>query len=447
MPFKPLKRLPNWVIYGAIALVVAILLVIAFRPSPISVEVGQVERNNLQVTVDEEGKTRVRDRFTVAAPVAGRLRRIALEAGDPVAQGQVVARIDPLPLNAQVAAAQARLRELRAQREGVETQRPKQATLAQAEARIRAAEAAQRAAAARVLEAQAALTQARRDRQRSESLVTEGAISRQDFELAQLEETTREQELTVAERSADAAQAEVVAAQRDLDVLEAEQVDPDYLLRVYDAQIAQVEADLATLADDAAQTEISAPQSGNVLRVMQESARYVEAGTELLEVGNAENLELVVDVLSTDAVRIQPGNLILVDQWGGDTLLRATVRSVEPSAFTEISALGVEEQRVNVIADFDQASVPLRDGFRVEARIVVWAGEDVLTVPVSALFRCEDADWCVFAVEGDRAQQRPVQIGPRSDLLAELQAGLEEGATVILHPTDEIESGKRVAPR
>jgi HlyD family secretion protein len=447
MSFKPLKRIPGWVMYGAIALGVAALLVIAFRPSPIPVEVGQVERQSLQVTVDEEGRTRVRDRYTIAAPVAGRLRRIDLEAGDAVEQGQIVARIDPLPLNLRVEAAQARLRELQAQRDGVDTQRPKPAALAQAEARIEAAEAAKREAEARVLEARAALNQARRDRQRAETLAAEGAIPQRDLEAAQLEETTRQQELDVAQRSAEAATADVAAAERDLDVLEAEQSDPDYLLRVYDAQIAQVEAELADLADDAAQTDIPAPQAGNVLRVMQQSARFVDAGAELLEVGNAENLELVVDVLSTDAVRIQPGDAILVDQWGGDSLLEATVRQVEPSAFTEVSALGVEEQRVNVIADFDQEFVPLGDGFRVEARIVVWSGDDVLTVPVSALFRCEEADWCVFAVENKRAQQRPVQIGSRSDLLAELQDGLTEGTAVILHPTDDIESGKRVEVR
>jgi HlyD family secretion protein len=443
----PMKHLPRRLAYIAAGLSFLTLAVIALRPAPIPVDIGQVERGDLQITVDEEGKTRVPSRYIVSAPVAGRLARIELDAGDLVKQADIIARIDPLPLDTQVREAQARLRELQAQRTGVEAQRPKQAALDQAQARIRLARATLRQAEARVEQAQAALAQARRDRQRAQALEASGAISRQDREAAELDETTRARGLEAVQREADAATAEVTAAQEALTILQAERRDPDYLLRVYDAQIASVEAELANLADEAARTEISAPVSGHVLRVLQESARYVEAGTQLLELGDASTLELVIDVLSTDAVKVQPGAPILIEQWGGDEALQAKVRYVEPAAFTEVSALGVEEQRVNVIADFVNAPMTLGDGYRVEAQIVVWEGQDVLKVPVSALSRCDEESWCVFVVDDGKAEQRQVAIGHRSTIAAEVQQGLTEGESVILYPTEQIDEGKRIVLR
>lgn len=448
MKFKltPTVRRILWVLAG---LAIALLLALLLRPAPVLVSVAAVNRGELAVTVNEEGRTRVRSRYVIAAPVAGRLLRLDLEAGDTVNAGQVVARLDPLPLTTEVQSAQARLRELEAQRRGVETQRPKPEALQQAQSRIRAAEAAQAQAQARIEQAEAALAQAERDRQRAETLQTEGAISQQAREDAALRATTRARELEVARREAQAAAAQVAAAQDARAILQAEQSDPDYLEEVYTAQIASVEAELARLADDAARTDIPAPASGTVLNVMQESARFVAAGTPLLEVGNPEELELVIDVLSTDAVQVEAGDRVWITQWGGDDTLSATVRTVEPAAFTEVSALGVEEQRVNIIADPEGSDIPLGDGFRVEAQIVIWNEADVLQVPVSALFRCETEQaeapgWCVFAVENGRAQQRDVAIGQRNPNTAQVLDGLSETDTVILHPTDQIESGTRV---
>ncbi|NEO32889.1 MAG: efflux RND transporter periplasmic adaptor subunit [Symploca sp. SIO3C6] len=441
-----MKYLPRHLSYFMAGLGAIALIILAFRPSPIQVDLGEAKRGTLLVTVDEEGKTRIRSRFVVSTPVAGRLNRIELDEGDRVKQSSVIARIDPLPLNSQVREVQAKLREWQAERAGVVTQRPKQEALLQAQARIRAAQAQQREAQAKVEQVQASLAQAKRDHIRAQRLAADGAISRQELESAQLLEITRTRELEVEQREAESAAAEVVAAREELSILRAEQRDPDYMLDVYDARIASAEAELARLADDAARTEIKSPVDGEVLRVLQESARHVEAGTPLLELGNPEQIEVVVDLLSTDAVKVKSGTKVLIEHWGGEQTLEAKVNYIEPSAFTEISALGVEEQRVNVIAEFINSSVPLGDGYRVEARIVIWEGHDMLIVPLSSLFRCEQA-WCVFVVEDGRAKKRQVEISKRSDFEAVIQQGLELGEVVILHPTEEIEDNKRVAPR
>ncbi|MEO1299989.1 MAG: HlyD family efflux transporter periplasmic adaptor subunit, partial [Cyanobacteria bacterium J06636_16] len=416
-PRLQLPRVPRWWPYGLAGLGITVLVALAFRPAPLAVDVGQVTQGPLQVTVDAEGKTRVQERYVVAAPVAGRLQRIDLEAGDTVEAGAIVAQIDPLPLDTEVQAAQARLQELQAELTGVETQRPKSEELTQAEARLRSAEAEQQAAAATVDRIRAALEQASRDRARAQTLEAQGAIARQTLEAAELEETRLRQELEAAQRELEGAIADVADAREAIPLLQAEQRDPDYLIDAYRAQIAGVEAELANLADEARRTTIAAPVSGNILRVPEASARFVTAGEPLIELGDSAELELVIDVLSADAVQISPGDTILVEQWGGSNVLTAIVSYIEPAAFTEVSALGVEEQRVNVIgtladpaaADLatETTSSPLGDGYRIEARIVIWADENALQVPVSALYRC-DQDWCVFVIEDDRAQPRPI---------------------------------------
>mgnify|MGYP001056990581 CR=1 FL=1 len=448
IPFH--KRLPRRLPYWLAGFGVLGLAVFALRPKPIAVDLAVVETGTLQVTVEAEGKTRVRDRFIIAAPVSGRLERIALDPGSEVEAGSVVARIEALPLDTEVQAAQARLQEARAQLAGVETQRTKPAALAQADAQINAAIAAQRQSEASLQEAQANLTQATRDRQRAQSLEAAGAQSRKVREDAELVETQRQQAVSTAQSQIDAAIANVTAARQARDVLQAEQQDPDYLADVYRAQIASAEASLTQLTDEAGRAIVTAPVAGNILQVMQRSARFVQAGEPLLEVGNAQRLELAIDILSVDAVKVKVGDAIQIENWGGEGTLEATVRYVEPSAFTEVSALGVEEQRVNVIADFvglpEQLSA-LGDGYRLETQIVTWEGNDVLTVPLSALFRCENQAWCTFVNENGKAQQREIAIGQRSDLAAVVQQGLDAGERVILYPTEEITAGQRVGNR
>lgn len=439
--FRPSRRWLYWLAgLGTVG-----LIALVFRPAPTRVDLVTVERQDLQVTVDAEGRTRVQDRFVVAAPVDGRLARIELSSGDLVEEGAMVARIDPLPFNSQVQQAQSRIEALRAEIAGVDTQRPKDFALEQARDRIQAALAEQRQAQAALVRAEAELAQAQRDRQRADDLAARGAIPEQDRESARLAATSRQQEVKAAAERLQGALAAVSAAQQDLAILQAEQQDPDYLVEVYQAEIDQVEAELARLADDAKRTDITSPVSGRVLRVPEISARFVTAGAPLIELGNPDLLELEIDVLSSDAVNIQPGDTIRVNQWGGDETLLAKVRYIEPSAFTKVSALGVEEQRVNVIADFVAADVPLGDGFRVDTQIIIDEAQDALTIPISALFPC-DLGTCVFTVENGRARLTEVTPGPRNTFESVVKNGLEAGDTVIAFP-ESVTAGHRVSPR
>jgi HlyD family secretion protein len=237
--------------------------------------------------------------------------------------------------------------------------------------------------------------------------------------------------------------AEVKAAEEALQTLQAEQQDPDYLQNVYRAQIAGAQAELANLADQAQRTDISAPAAGQVLQLNQQSARYVQAGDPLVEVGNPGASELVIDVLSTDAEQVQPGDP--VKRAGADPPV-ATVRLVEPSAFTKVSALGVEEQRVNVIADWLTLPTGLGDGYRVDTEIVIWSAEAVVKVPVSALFRCQQA-WCVFVDQHGRAAQQAVQVNQRNAFEAVVEAGLQVGDRVVLYPPDNLSDRQRISER
>jgi HlyD family secretion protein len=427
------------------------VLFLAFRPAPILVDVAEVKRGDLMVTIDEEGETRIRKRYTVSAPVEGRLARINLDEGDRIVKGQIIAQIDPFALESQIKEAQARLRQWEAEKAGVETQRPKTEALSQAQARIRALEANKREVLAKIEQAKASLEQAKRDRQRIDFLHSEGAISRQEKERAELEEITKQRALEAEQRAVESINAEINAAQEALSILQAEQKDPDYLLDVYDARIAGVKAELSKLTDDANRTYITSPINGYVLKVFLESAKYVEAGVQLLELGNPQDLEIVVDLLSSDAVKVKPGAIMFLDHWGGESTLEAKVRYIEPSAFTKVSALGVEEQRVNVIADFLDHNRLLGDRYRVETRTVIWSGENVLLIPLSALFRCNNDNnrslsdtWCTFVLEDQQAQQRQIKVSQRSNFEAVVENGLQEGEQVILHPNEQIQSGIKV---
>ena len=291
----------------------------------------------------------------------------------------------------------------------------------QAEARLAAAEAAKRAAGARLEQARAALEQAQRTRERTDSLVEEGLKSSQDQEQDRLAETTALREVEAAEFAAQVARYEEEAARAAL------------------LEEGPGVADSGAAMGDTLQL-VRSPVAGRVFRIATRSEQVVAAGTPLLELGDTSALEVVVDVLSPDAVRIKPGAMMLIEDWGGDSTLLARVRIVEPSAFTKISALGVEEQRVNVIADFLNPPERLGDGYRVEARIVIWEGDNVIKVPSSALFRGSD-DWAVFVVEDGKARMRSLTIGQRNFRESEVIEGLSEGEEVVLYPSDELEDG------
>ncbi len=390
------RRSARRVAWAAAALVLLSLGVWSMQPAPLEVETARVARGPLRVTVDEDGVTRVRDRFVIAAPVAGRLLRVELDEGDAVAAGDVVARIAAAPLDAR--------------------------TVEQGQARVAAAEAAAREAGAAVAQLRAELAQARRDAGRIRTLERAGAISEQRAEQAETEVTVRERGVALAQVRVRSAEAEVRSARAALS-----------------------DADPGRLAG-ATVTLVRSPVRGRVLRVAQESETPVAPGTPLVELGDAEALEVLVDVLSTDAVRIRPGMPMVIEEWGGSGVLRGQVRTVSPAAFTKVSALGVEEQRVNVVGDLLDAPGGLGAGYRVEARVVTWEAAGVLKVPTSSLFR-SGSGWGVFVVEAGRARLREVAVGHRGEAEAEVLGGLREGDTVVLYPSDKVGDAVRVRSR
>lgn len=392
-----MKRILNTLILILLAGAVIALLTMWLRPAPTRVDTAKAARGPMQVTVDGEGKTRVRDRYVVATPVAGHLRRINLRRGDVVARGQVIAQIDPLPL----APLDPRQR-------------------AEAIARVSVAEDAKREVDRMIERSKAIYDQARRDCERCELLVRSGDVPRQELETAQTAVTTSFREYEAAMSKAESAAHEVEAAAAAL-------------LAVGQNQKPAAPA-----------VKVQSPTSGKVLGVIEESERVVAAGAPLLELSSPAKLEIVIELLSTDAVKISPGALLIIEGWGGPEALEARVRLIEPSAFTKVSALGIEEQRVNVVGDLTTPSAALGDGYRVEGRIVVWRADDVLKVPVSSLFRRGEG-WSLFVVENGEAQLRDVEVGQRTSLEAEIKTGLEAGAEVIVHPSNQIVDGTRVA--
>ncbi len=378
------------------------MIVVAFLPKPVPVDTVEARRTTLRVTVDEDGRTRVSDRYTVGAPLAGNLARLELHPGDAVEEGQVLARI--VPLARPLMDAQTRV---------------------EAEARVAASQAQLRQARASVQRARAALDYARSEADRQRQLVERGTLAQQAMDRASLERRSRQEELTSAEFGVRVAAHQLEMARSALGRFD------------------------GTGTDDAEQLELASPIQGVVLRVLRESAGVVQPGTPLLELGDPTHLEIAVDVLTSDSVRIEPGQRVVIERWGGEGALDGHVRAVEPSAFTRTSALGVEEQRVNVVIDLDsdrEAWARLGDGYRVETRIVIWEEEGVLTVPSNAVFRSDDG-WAAYVVEGGVARLTPLTLGRRNGLAVQVLEGLSEGATVIAHPSDRVVDGVEVEAR
>lgn len=381
------KRI-RWMV--GLAALAAFIAVVVMRPDVVPVDVVTVERGPLTVTIDEDGITRIRNHAEIAAPVTGRLLASTLRAGDAVTRGQVVARIAPAPLD--------------------------ERTRRQAEAALAAARAVRTQADARVREAEVILAEARRNRSTAERLGAAGAVSARSVESAQAEERVRERELEAARAGADAANQGESQARLTL-------------LGAGSTGAAGVVA-------------IRTPIGGRVLRLVEEHERVVPAGTPLMEVG-AGALEIVVDVLSSDAARIRAGSHMVVNV-AGATSFTAIVSRVEPSAFTKISPLGVEEQRVNVIATLDTAPAGLGDRFRVSTSIVLWSAESVLTVPSTSLVPTDEG-WGVYVVERGRARLRMVSLGQTGGRAVEVLSGVSVGDVVISHPDERIKEAIRVA--
>ncbi|MDH3423531.1 MAG: efflux RND transporter periplasmic adaptor subunit, partial [Gemmatimonadota bacterium] len=349
-------------------------------------------RDTLSVTIPAEGRTRARDQFTVAAPVSGRLTRLSLEAGDLVEQGQVLGRLFPAPEDSRV--------------------------VATVRAEVDAAEARYREAVNRLREAELQALQAEREAERRRPLLELGAITREQLEQAELA-------TVVASERQDSAEAGVAAASAALEAARARLMGS------------------GTADTDGRPIDIVAPVAGRVERVPDESERVVLAGSPIVVLAEVGGLEIVLDILSEDAVRVRSGNEVLLTGWGGEGTLVAVVRTVTLVGYTKISALGVEEQRVDVIADLHNPPPVLGTGYRVSGEIVTMRAEDVVTIPTSALFRSGEA-WQVFAVAGGRAEVRAVQIGRRNEDRAEILEGVQPGDSVILFPPETVEDGVAV---
>ncbi len=374
-------------------------IVLGLLPKPVEVDAGEVTQGSLTVSVLEEGKTRIRNRYVVSPPVSGYLRRVPVRAGDKIVEGETV------------------LAEVVSMGSGFLDPRAR----AQAEAAVSSAEAGRMQRNEQINSASAELTLARKELARTKTLRDKGAVSGREYD----------------------------AAESRVDVLVNQVESAKFGLKVAEFELAQARAALvqADSPEDATPIAIKAPVSGAVLNVYEENARAATAGLPIMEVGDPADLEMEIELLSSDAVNVRPGADVAIEQWGGGEALRGKVTVIEPGGFTKISALGVEEQRVKVRADFVELPAGvLGDRYRVEARIVTWSEGDVLRVPVGALFR-KGNEWKTFVIAGDVSELRSVEIGKNDGEMAEVVSGLEEGERVVLHPPDAVADGKRVEVR
>ena len=392
-----MRFLKNKRLIAGVVVVLAIVTM-AMWPESIEVSAAKVEQGPMQVTLDEDGETRIRDKFVVSAPVAGRLQRIELEPGDPVVRGKTIV--------ARLSTADAPLLDPR--------------TRGELSAAVEAARAAVGQARAEFDRATAELMRARTTLQRQQELMKAGAIAADNLDAAETAVATAEEARKAAEFAVSRSE--------------------------YELQLAR--ARLQAPAPAGRAVEVVAPGSGVILKKLRESESIVPAGEPLLEIGEPGRSEIVADFLSTDAVRIQPGAPVLVEGWGGNEPLKGRVRRVEPAGFMKVSALGVEEQRVNVLIDFEDPSAAKRlgDGYRVEVRVVIWREDNVVKAPVGALFR-RGNDWAAFVIDGEQVRLVITELGQRNDEDAQIIKGLSPGQTVVLHPPDTLTDGARVGVR
>lgn len=384
---------------AVLLLAAAIAVGLSLRPEPALVDVARVAVGPLEVAVEESGRTRVKDRFTVSAPTTGRLGRIALEPGDMVKEGDTLAEISPAP---------SPLLDARSR--------------AEADARLGAALSALGQARTQAARAVTRKRQAERDLDRVRVLATSGALPAEQLEQAEFTLELQADEVASADFAVKVATEEVRLARA---AVTAREVEPE-----------------------GRHVDVIAPVSGCVLRVHRESAGLVDAGAPLVEIGDPGALEAVVDLLTTDAVHVQPGTPVVIQGWGGEPI-QGRVIEVEPAAFTRPSALGVDEQRVNVVVALTaprESWARLGDGYHVEARIILWRGDEVVKVPTGAVFR-QGNGWAAFELEGKEARLVPVDVGRRGEAEVEITSGLDVGDTVVVYPGDRVKDGIKVEVR
>ncbi len=411
-----------WIYGGTAVLLLVAAGIWAFAPRPVPVELAPVSLGHFETTIDEDGKTRLADRFVVSAPLTGQLARSSLREGDVVVANAILARLTP---------AMPAMLDERAQRE--------------LKARVEGAQARVQQASARIERAQVALAQAQSDARRSEALARQGFIAPTKLESDRLGSLAAQKEVDAAIEDRHVAQHEVDQARAALGV-----VKP--VVGLVNARSAA----LLAASNQAGVFAVHAPVAGQVLRVLQPSEATVVMGTPLLEIGDIHKLEVVAELLTTDAPSAQPGCAVYIERWGGPVALQGRVTRVEPAAFTKVSALGVEEQRVRVVIALTsppQQWQALGDGYRVSVRIVTLVQEQAMQVPVSAVFPLPNQNegaapqYAVFTVEGGRARQVPVVLGARNGSMAWIKSGLVATAQVIVYPPSPVHDNVRVAAR
>lgn len=392
------------IVAALVGLAVVTLLAWAIWPKPVPVDIAAIATGPLEVTVEDEGITRIREVYTVSAPIGGKMQRTPREVGDDVtAQKTIVAIIEPTDPS---------YLDVRAQRVN--------------EAAVQAAKAAVDLAEAQIKQAKSQLEFAQSDLRRAEELAASHTVSARALEKAKLD-------VTSAEATLASAVATLEVRRRELESARASMIQPGE----------------PTARSANCCIEVRSPVDGRVLKIIAESEQVVQPGAPLIELGNPRDLEIVVDFLSRDAVRIPPDAPAYIESWGGDTTLHARVKRVEPTGFTKVSALGIEEQRVKVVLDFTEPSnawQQLGHGYRIIARVVVWRGSNLVLVPLGALFR-QGESWAVFVVVDGRAQRRLVKIGERNLHAARVLDGLKPGEQVVLHPSDRVADGVRIEAR
>ena len=398
----PRKRFILWTLISAL---VFISLLFAFWPRSLAVDIVAVTPGPMALTVGDEGETRVVDVFTVFAPITGRLRRIEAEPGDTVvAHETIIAEIEPTASD---------LLDPRSE--------------AEAKAQLNAALSAESLARAELEKTEAELQFAKSELARAQGLVKKGTMSTRNLEAA-------ERAFKTSRAATSVAQATLKVRKYELDRARAQLMSP---------------TEIQSRLEGCECITITSPVDGQVLRLLRESEGYVPAGEGLIEIGNPERLEVVVDLLSTDAVKVQPGQSAIIDNWGGERSIRARVRRVEPFGFTKISALGIEEQRVNVVLDIVSPRAywaSLGHGYQVDVQIILWENQNVLKAPLTSLFRV-GKDWALFVREDGKAVRRSVEVGHRTAREAQVISGLDTGEQVVVYPGEGIDDGVRIRGR
>jgi len=429
--------------------VAALLLFSAYfmRTRPLPLEMGAPERTTVREYITEEAKTRLGREYLLSAPVAGTLQRIDLEPGDLVAAGQVVARFDPLPFEQQIRAIEARIAQAKAQIEGVDIAKPKPESLEMAATRAKELMDAVRASDHDLAAARAAAEEARKAQERAIGMLAKGVISQAEVDAAQLRLETATQALARASAAADATRKGARIGDLDARRLSGSINDNEFMREVYTAEVEALDAQLAIARDDLQKSELRAPVEGPLLDKFLPDTQVVAPGTPLVRIGDLSTIEIECDVLSEEVGRVSVGDTVeLLGKALGQGGATGKVKRIYPSAFMKISALGVEQQRVKVLIDFDNTALQMRPGTRLDVRIVTGEQQNALAIPERAAFRRE-GQWYVFVVENDVARQVPITIGLRNDLWAEITDGLQEGVTIITEPINELTDGAAVLRR